>query len=134
IAPPSSASRPESWIFQIGTADTKPLADAFRQRFFAHGFETQMMKQGNAWLVQGKAKGTASEQQIAATILIEVSGINLKISIGSGRCAAGTFNASEAISGELNAVMSIARSHVMLQELWNVTESFVAYCGGKRIG
>jgi hypothetical protein len=47
---------------------------------------------------------------------------------------AGTFNSSEAISGNLEAVMSIAFSQVLLYECWNVTESFVRYCGGKRIG
>ena len=134
VAPASSIRRPESWLFQIGTADTKPLADAFRQRFFAHGFEAQILQQGKAWLVQGKAKGIASEPQIAATILIEVSGINLKISIGSGKCVAGAFNSSEVISGDLNAVMSIAFSQAMLHEFWNLTQSFVAFCGGKRIG
>ena len=135
-SPPVAASpvtRPETWIFQIGTADTKPLADAFRQRFFAHGFEAQMIHQRSAWLVQGK-RSRVPEQQIAATILIEVSGINLKISIGSGKCVAGSFNSSEVISGDLNAVMSIAFSQAMLHELWNVTQSFVSFCGGKRIG
>jgi len=129
----SPVTRPETWIFQIGTADTKPLADAFRQRFFAHGFEAQMIHQRSAWLVQGK-RSRVAEQQIAATILIEVSGINLKISIGSGKCVAGSFNSSEVISGDLNAVMSIAFSQAMLHELWNVTQSFVSFCGGKRIG
>jgi CHAT domain-containing protein len=134
VAPGSSTSRAESWVFRIGTADTKPLAEAFRQRFSAHGFETQMIHQRKAWLVQGKRKGLASEEQMAATILIEVLGINLKISIGSGKCVAGAFNSSEAITGDLNAVMSIAFSQALLYEFWNVTNSFVTYCGGKRIG
>ena len=92
-----------------------------------------MIHQRSAWLVQGK-RSRVPEQQIAATILIEVSGINLKISIGSGKCVAGSFNSSEVISGDLNAVMSIAFSQAMLHELWNVTQSFVSFCGGKRIG
>lgn len=92
-----------------------------------------MIQQRSAWLVQGKRSGVA-EQQIAATILIEVSGINLKISIGSGKCVTGSFNSSEVINGDLNAVMSIAFSQALLHEFWNVTQSFVTFCGGKRIG
>jgi cell division septation protein DedD len=133
-APASSVRRAESWVFQIGAADTRPLAEAFRQRFFAHGFEAQVIHQRNAWLVQGRPKGPASVEQIAATILIEVSGINMTISIGSGKCVSGEFNSNEAISGDLKEVMSIAFSQKMLYEFWNVTNSFVTYCGGKRIG
>jgi hypothetical protein len=122
-------------LYQIADTNTKPLAEAFRQRLSASRLETQMIQQGNTWLVQGKRSGATPGQQtiLAATILIEASDRNLKISIGSGKCVNGAFNLGDVISGELSSLMPLGMGQAMLNELWSVAESFVSFFGGKRI-
>jgi len=128
---PRLESRAEWRLYQFAGTDVKPLSEAFRQRLAKCGLQTQTLRQGNAWLVQGKRAGfPGADTMPAATILIETSGGNLKISIGTGRSITGSFNPNDLITGPLS---SIGLIQALLNELWSLADSFVSYFGGKRI-
>ncbi len=130
--PPPPSDSGKAWrLYQLTGGDTKQLAEAFRERLAKCGLETQTLRQSNACLVQGKRHGFPGASSIpAATILIETSGGNLKISIGTGKCITGSFNPNDIISGPLSAIGLV---QALLDELWSVADSFVSYFGGKRI-
>jgi hypothetical protein len=99
---------------------------------------SQVLQQGAICVVQGKKDDWTSYlgMGLAATVMIEPVGPNLKISIGGGKwleqgaaMAVGLLLVVPLFTG----AVGMAQQKQLMDDLWRVAEHFVAVHGGRRI-
>jgi len=148
LAPPSVVQPPPqkspasgyAWReYAMDDPDLKQMAEELRQYFSSNEYETQMLQQDAAWIVQGRKVGLRSWVGMgqAATIVIEPSGDNVKVSIGGGKwLEQGAVMAAGLLLGPALWVTSAVGMHQqqqLLNTLWQLTEGFVTTNGGEKV-
>jgi len=138
--PPKSATSGYAWReYAIADQDLKPIAEAIQQYFSLNEYETQMLQQDAGWIVQGRKVGFRSWVGMgqAATIVIEPSGDNVRVSIGGGKwLEQGAVMAAGLLLGPalwVTSAVGMAQQQQLLNTLWQVTEEYIARNGGQRI-
>ena len=129
----------ESRLYEVANPDLKQLAEGVRQYFFNQGHESQILQQDDVWVVQGQKTGWRSWVGMgqAATVMIEPDGKNLKISIGGGKWL--EQGAAIAVSMLvlwpllITGGVGIAQQKALMDNLWRISENFVATSGGRRV-
>jgi len=130
----------ESRLYEITNPNLKQFAEGVRQFFFSQGHESQIIQQGDVWVIQGKKGGWRSwvGMGLAATVMVEPSEGNLKISIGGGKWL--EQGAAIAVSMIIlwplffAGVAGMAQQKQLITNLWSMADNFVMTQGGKRIG
>jgi tetratricopeptide (TPR) repeat protein len=139
--PPPQKLAATGWReYALVDTDLKQLAEELRQYFYSNDYESQMVQQEARWIVQGRKVGLRSWVGMgqAATIVIEPSGENVKVSIGGGKwLEQGAVMAAGILLGPALWVTSAVGMHQqqkLLNTLWQLTEEFVTTNGGQRVG
>jgi pSer/pThr/pTyr-binding forkhead associated (FHA) protein len=126
-------------LYEIANPDSKALAEELRQYFFTQGHESQILQQGDVWVVQGKKAGWVKwlGMGLAATVKIEPEENSLKISIGGGEWVAqGAFLAAGILTGGITLItggVGLAQQKQLMDTLWRLSENFVITRGGRRV-
>ena len=138
--PPKSATSGYAWReYAIADQDLKPIAEAIQQYFSLNEYEAQMVQQDAGWVVQGRKVGFRSWVGMgqAATIVIEPSGDNVKVSIGGGKwLEQGAVMAAGLLLGPalwVTSAVGMSQQQQLLNNLWQVTEEYVIRNGGQRV-
>lgn len=114
------------------------VADTIRQYFLSQGCESQILQKGGVWVSQGKKSEPrqTADTGLAATIVIERSGLALRVSIGGGAwidqgtsVAAGADAAASLITG----LIGMGHQKALIDILWGIVEGLVAGSDGCRI-
>jgi len=125
-------------LYEVDNPNVKQLAETLRQCFFNKGLESQIVEQGETFIVQGKKSGWVVYLGMgqAATVMLEPQAANLKISIGGGKwleqgaaMAAGLWLLVPLFTG----AFGMAQQKQLIDELWRLSENFVVTAGGHRI-
>lgn len=136
--PPPRDSGFENRLYEIADPDMKQLAESINQFFFTRGLKPQIIQQGAVCVVQGKKDDwtTYLGMGLAATVMIEPAGANLKISIGGGKwleqgaaIAVGFWLVVPLFTG----AWGMTQQKQLMDELWRVSENLVLTRGGRRI-
>jgi outer membrane protein assembly factor BamD (BamD/ComL family) len=142
VPTPAQPAAPESVgrLYDAPGVDRGQIAEELRQHFFINGYETQVIDQGNALLIQGKKGGVRSWLGMgqAITIMLEDTGNGLKVSIGGGKwveqgaaIAVGLFVLWPLL---LTGGMGMLMQKNLIDTLWRMVENRILTSGGKRVG
>jgi|GEM_PF-3112233 hypothetical protein len=112
------------------------LADTIRQYFISQGCESQVLQTGIVWVSQGrKAKFVDSANAgLAATIVIERSGANLRVSIGGGRWLEHDMLMSlrgDPVATLITGPIAIDPQRTLISFLWDIVENCVTRTGSR---
>jgi len=142
VQPPAQKSAASGYAWReyaIADQELKSIAEAIQQYFSLNEYETQMLQQELIWIVQGRKVGWRSWVGMgqAATIVIEPSGDNVKVSIGGGKwLEQGAVMAAGFLLGPalwVTSAVGMAQQQQLLNNLWQVAEEYIAKNGGRRI-
>ena len=140
--PPTTAAAPEAFewrLYSLPHPDPKALAEEIRQYFFTTGHESQIIQQGNVWVVQGKKTGWRSwvGMGLAATMKIETTSNGMKVSVGGGKWL--EQGAAIAVSMLvlwpllITGGVGMTQQKQLIDTLWRMAESFVMTRGGRQV-
>lgn len=124
---PAAASELECRLYEWANPDTSGMAEQIRQFFLTMDHETQIIREGGDWIVQGKKSGGWRDwvgMNQAATVMIETTGNRTKVSIGGGHWM------NLLITGRVGK----ARQKQTIESVWRLTDNFVLTRGGRRVG
>jgi len=112
------------------------LADTIRQYFISQGCESQMLQTGTVWVSQGrKAKSVDSANAgLAATIVIERSGANLRVSIGGGRWVEQhrlMALRDDPVAALIAGPIDMDPQRTLISFLWDIVETCVTRTGSR---
>src|SRR5262249_19237494 len=129
--------RAESRIYRTALVPAF-LADTIRQYFISQGCESQVLQTGAVWVSQGrKAKSDeGAKAGLAATIVIERSGANLRVSIGGGRwLEQGMLMAlrGDPVVTLITGPIAMDPQRTLTGFLWNIVDTRVTRSNGCRI-
>lgn len=137
-ATPAPDAGLENRIYAITDPDLTQLAESIRQFFFTKALKPQIIQREGVCIIQGKKEDwtTYLGMGLAATVMIEPVGGNLKISIGGGKwleqgaaIAAGLWLVVPLFTG----AVGMAQQKQLMDSLWRMAENFVTTHGGRRI-
>jgi len=140
VAPSPAPDSGSVRVYEVANGSGKQLAEQIRLYFFKTGFQNQIVEQPHLWIVQGTKGGVRRwvGMGLAATMIIESSGDNLKISIGGGRWVEqGAFVVAGFVTGGLTWItggIGLGQQKSLIDDLWGIVERFVAGSGGRRVG
>ena len=138
--PPPPPQETFEWrLFSVRDPDPNALAEEIRNYFFTTGHESQVLREGNITVVQGKKTGWRSwiGMGLAATMKIEKTNEGLKVSVGGGKWL--EQGAAIAVSMLvlwpllITGGVGMAQQKQLIDTLWRMAESFVAARGGRRL-
>ena len=127
--------------YELPGADIHLLADELHQYFMSQTYQTQILDQGPALMVQGRKEETWRTllgMSYAATIVIEPSEGGFKVSVGGGKwvdkAAIAAFGMFVALGFTvLTAGYGATQQKALENNLWGLIERHVSQRGGKRI-
>ena len=129
--------RPESRIYQTPLVPTF-MADTIRQYFVSQRCESQVLQQGAVWVTQGRKKTAteSSDASLAATIVIERSGSNLRVSIGGGRWlepGSSVELSADPVATLITGPIAMDPQRTLISILWDIVDTRVTRSNGRRI-
>jgi pSer/pThr/pTyr-binding forkhead associated (FHA) protein len=137
-APTPSAS-PGFKIYELPNANLKQLIEEIRQFLLTKSFETQVLQQGTAWVVQGQKGGWRRlvGMSVAATVILEATESGYKASVGGGRWL--EQGAAIAVSMVVMWPLLITggagmiENKMILDKLTQIVDNYAASRGGRRV-
>jgi hypothetical protein len=133
----SPVSPCESRIYQTPLVPAF-LADTIRQYFISQNCESQVLQNGGVWISQGRKTqvGVSASAGLAATIVIERAGPNLRVSIGGGRwLKQGTFMVlgGDPVATLITGPIGMDPQRTLIRFLWDIVDTRVTRSNGWRI-
>jgi hypothetical protein len=131
------SSRPESRIYQTPLVPAF-LADTIRQYFISQGCESQIFQKGAVSVTQGRKApvNVRANAGLAATIVIERSGANLRVSIGGGQWLEQGLIMTlggDPVATLITGPIGMDPHRTLIKFLWDIVDTRVARSNGCRI-
>jgi CHAT domain-containing protein len=137
-ATPPDKSAPRT--YEVSGLDLAGLAETLRQWFVSNGYQSQVLPQGQALVVQGQKRDAVRAvlgMNYAATVVLEPAEQGIKVSVGGSPWSERA--AAAAVGLFLTGVTLLTAGFGALQEaqtmstLWQLIEQRIDAQGGKRI-